>query len=348
MMSLLSTVAILVVIPALSVLYREFIDGRNPVASALLTASICASSFVLWLAITAALPGVSGSRLWLPTAALAALAGFLCSLPVRDATPHSLPALLFALVWTAVIFSPAALLVFFPSALGLPIALSAVDLGGALPVHVAVGSSAIVIALIARRRAVTERPRTGPATWTFVVWGVLLWIGWTFGLAGLELAIDDITSKIVLNAFLAPAAACAAWLIVQRVRLHSTTLDGAVTGLVCGLVAVTPACGYLEPIWAIVVGAIAGFACSSFVLSHLRSTARRTWFLVGVHLLAAAIGLVGLGLFGNGSGFIYTGGTAWTQTQFVGTLVIAVWALVASAVLWPVSRALIGRRKVTL
>ena len=342
-MIVLSTFAILAILPALSVLYREFIHGRTRRSAVLVTVGICAGSAVIWLVVAACVPQVVSSPLWLPAAALAAVAGFLCSLPIRDLTPRTGPAVVYAFVWVLAIYVPAALIVLFPREVGIAAAGSAIDLGGALPVHVTVGASALVVAVFTRKRPNVARTRSRPAARALLLWGVVLWVGWTVGLAGLELAIDDVTPRILLNCLLAPLASLGGWLLIQRMRLHSTSVDGAVTGLVCGLVAVTPACGYLDPLWAIVTGAVAGVSCAAFLLGRLRSPARRSWYLVGVHLVAAAIGLVLLGFFASGYGFIYTGQPGPAQSQVTGTLAVAVWAALLSLALWPIARRLIVR-----
>ncbi|MEJ1230033.1 MAG: hypothetical protein WDM88_04405 [Galbitalea sp.] len=129
-LTVVSSVAILAVVPALSVQYREFLDRTGLRASARLTAIISISSLLIWLAISFFIPTVWTSPLEYPTAALAAVAGFLASLTVRDTTSRPLPAALFSAGWTALVFVPVAIVVLFPASIGIPPTAGPLDLGG--------------------------------------------------------------------------------------------------------------------------------------------------------------------------------------------------------------------------
>jgi Amt family ammonium transporter len=326
------------VIPALSVLYREFLDRAGARSSALLTLSISVGSFALWLVLSLLVPGVATSPLEFPAASLAALSGFLCSLTVRDTVSRPVLSLAFSLVWTAIVFTPIALVVLFPASVGISPTAGPLDLGGALPVHVAVGSGALVILTVARRWTVVDHSHVRPRSWSLLTAGLVIWAGWILGLVGLELEVDDVTPHIVTNVIVAPVLAIIGWLIVQRIRSATTTTIGAIAGLLSGLVAVTAGAAYFTPLWAGVTGAAAGIACSVFVSGWVRATRRHAWFIVGAHLLAAVIGLVMLGLFGSGFGLIYDGQIALLQVQVESVILVFVWAGLVSLVLWLVVR----------
>jgi ammonia channel protein AmtB len=329
------TIAILAVIPALSVLYREFLDRTGLRASSILTIEISLGSMALWLGISACVPGVVASPLEFPTAALAAVGGFLASLTVRDTTSRILPTLLFSLGWTTLVFAPVALLVLYPTDVGLSATAGPLDLGGALPVHVAVGSGALVVLTLARRWAVEDRSHVRPRSWTLLVAGLVIWAGWILGFVGLELGLDSvITPRIIVNSLVAPVAGVVGWLIVQRVGSAATTAFGAVAGLLSGLVSVAAGCAYFTPLWAGVTGLVAGIATSAFVSGRIRRTGRHAWFIVGLHLLAGGIGLLMVGLFGLDLGFIYNGQTTLVEVQFVSILGVVVWGSLVSLGLW--------------
>lgn len=334
-LEVVSSVAILAVIPALSILYREFLDRTGVRASAILTAIISLGSIAVWLIVSFAIPGVASSPLELPTAALAAVAGFLASLTIRDTTSHVLPALLFSLGWTTVVFVPVALIVLFPTTLGFSATAGPLDLAGALPVHVAVGAGALVVLTFARSWTVADRSHVRPRSWLLYLSGVLIWAGWTIGYVGLELGLDAVvTPRIITNAIVAPVLGIIGWLVGQRIRTATTTPIGAVAGLVSGLVAIAPGCAYFTPLWAGLTGAVAGLAGSIFVSGWVRRTGRHAWFIVGAHLLSGIIGLLMIGLFGTGFGFIYDGQTTLVVTQFVSIVAVVAWSTAVSLVLW--------------
>lgn len=338
-LTVVCTVAILAVIPGLSILYREFLDRSGVRSSALLTVTISASCFVMWLLLSLLFTDVAASQLEFPTAALAALSGFLSSLTVRDTTSKRLPAVVYSLGWTVLVFTPVVLLVLYRSAIGLGATDGPLDLGGALPVHVAVGSSALVVLTIARRWAVPDHSHIRPRSWLLLTSGAVIWAGSIFGFVGLELAVDSIvTPRIITNAIVAPVMAMIGWLIVQRIGSATTSAIGAVAGLLSGIVAISAGCAYFTPLWAGVTGVAAGIAASIFVSGRIRKTRRHAWFIVGAHLVAATIGLVMLGLFGTDFGLIYDGQIGLLQTQVVSAVAVVVWAGLVSLLLWTLIR----------
>lgn len=333
------TVALLALIPALSVLYREFLDAGGLRASIVLTLAISIGCVVLWLVVGLLIPPVAHSALYFPVGALAGVGGFLASLTVRDTTSHPLPAVLFSLGWTAFVFVPVAIVVFFPTVVGLGATAGPLDLGGALPVHVAVGSSALVVLTFARRWAVVDRSHKRPRSWTLYLSGLAIWVGWTIGYVSLELGVDQfVTPRIITNSIIAPLLGIVGWLIGQRVTSATTSPIGVIAGLVSGSVAIAAGCAYFSPLWAGITGLAAGLFGAIFVGRRVRRTRRHAWFLVGTHLLAGGIGLFTIGFFGTGFGFIYDGQTTLIETQLVSIVAVAAWSMIVSLVLWLVVR----------
>jgi Amt family ammonium transporter len=337
-LSIVGAIAILAVIPAFSILYRGLLDGvegQGLRASAGLTVVLAAGSMVVWLAVSSVVPGAWASSLELPVAALAAVAGFLASLLVRSATERPLPAILFSLGWTVLVFGPVATVVFFPSSVHLAAGTGPVDLGGALAVSVAVGGGALVILLAGGRQTDVVRPLGRSRARLVPVAGLLLWVGWTVGFLALEGGADAAVSpRILLASIVAPLAGLVGWLLVQRILSATTTLSGAVAGLLAGLVAVSAGAAELSPLWAGVTGLVAGLGCCALVSRMSRHWGGRAWLLVGVHLLAAAIGLAATGLFALGIGFIYDGQPTLLVLQVVSALIVALWSGVVSIGLW--------------
>ncbi|HEY1529625.1 MAG TPA: hypothetical protein VGF80_02320 [Galbitalea sp.] len=334
-LTIVCALAILAVIPGMSIQYREYLDRTGMRASVLLTIVISAGSLLIWLLVSLLIPSVRMSPLEYPTAALAAVAGFLASLTVRDTTSRALPAALFALAWTALVFTPIAIVVLFPTSVGIPLTAGPLDLGGALPVQVAVGAGALVVLTVARKWAVEDRSHVRPRSWLMLGSGLVTWAGWLFGFIGLELTIDSvITPRIILNTLIAPLCAVVGWLIAQRIVSASTTPTGAVAGMFSGVVAISAGAAYFTPLWAGLTGLAAGFAASLFVMRRIRTTRRHAWFLVGAHLISASIGLLMVGIFGLGLGLVYTGQLTLFQIQLVSIVAVVVWSGVVSLLLW--------------
>ncbi|MDQ1545586.1 MAG: ammonium transporter, Amt family [Actinomycetota bacterium] len=334
-LTVVCTLGILAVIPALSVQYREFLDRTGMRSTIALTVMISAGSLLIWLLISLFIPSVWGSPLEYPTAALAAVAGFLASLTVRDTTSRALPAALFALAWTALVFTPIAIVVLFPTSVGIPPTAGPLDLGGALPVQVAVGAGALVVLTVARRWAVEDRSHARPQSWLMLVSGLVTWAGWILGFVGLELSVDSVvTPRIIVNSLIAPLLGIVGWLIAQRITTARTNAGGAVAGLLSGLVAISAGSAYFTPLWAGLTGLLAGIASALFVTRRVKATGRHAWFLVGVHLVAASVGLLMVGIFGLGLGLVYTGQVTLFQVQFVSIVVVVLWSGVISLLLW--------------
>jgi ammonia channel protein AmtB len=334
-LTLVCTIAILAVIPSLSIQYREFLDRTGLRASVGLTVLISTSSLLIWILISLAIPTVWASPLEYPTAALAAVAGFLASLTVRDTTSHPLPAILFAMGWTALVFVPVAILVLFPTSVGIPLTAGPLDLGGALPVQVAVGAGALVVLTVARRWAVEDRSHVRPRSWLLLISGLVTWAGWLLGFVGLELTVDNvITPRIIENSLIAPVLGVVGWLIAQRIASATTNATGAVAGLVSGLVAISAGSAYFTPLWAALTGLLAGIASSLFVTRRVKATGRHAWFLVGAHLIAASIGLLMVGIFGLGLGLVYNGQLTLFQIQFESIVIVVLWSGIVSVLLW--------------
>jgi ammonium transporter, Amt family len=334
-LTIVCAVAILAVIPALSIQYREFLDRTGVRPSIALTVLISTSSLLIWILVSLFIPSVRASPLEYPTAALAAVAGFLASLTVRDTTSHPLPAVLFSMGWTALVFVPVAIVVLFPTSVGIPITAGPLDLGGALPVQVAVGAGALVVLTFARRWAVEDRSHVRPRSWLLLISGLVIWAGWLLGFVGLELTVDSvITPRIIINSLVAPVLGVIGWLIAQRIASATTNATGAVAGLFSGLVAISAGSAYFTPLWAGLTGLVAGLVSSLFVTRRVRATGRHAWFLVGAHLIAASVGLLMVGIFGLGLGLVYDGQLTLLQVQLASIVVVVLWSGIVSLVLW--------------
>ena len=147
----------------------------------------------------------------------------------------------------------------------------------------------------------------------------LLWFGWFGFNAGSELGVDGVTALAFVNTQVATAAAVLGWIIVEWIRDKQPTLVGASSGAIAGLVAITPACGFIAPWAAVLLGLIAGIVCALAVGLKYRLGYDDSLDVVGVHFVGGWIGSLWLGLFADSSlnGYI-TDVVGATDGLFVG------------------------------
>jgi Amt family ammonium transporter len=183
----------------------------------------------------------------------------------------------------------------------------------------------------------------------FVALGAgLLWFGWFGFNAGSELTADPTTAVAFVNTQVATAAALLGWILVEWLRDGKPTLVGASSGAVAGLVAITPACGFISPFWAIVLGIVAGAACSLAVAVKYKLGFDDSLDVVAVHFLGGWIGSLSLGFFANDfvnsaitdpkllgsqNGLVYGGGGGQLLAQFEGSAVVSVYSFAIAAIL---------------
>src|SRR5215213_124881 len=179
--------------------------------------------------------------------------------------------MIFAAVWAVLVYFPVAHWVFAfdgvvtENSVGGWIAnkLHALDFAGGTAVHINAGAAALAVAIVLGKRIGWPRENMRPHNVPFVALGAgLLWFGWFGFNAGSELTVDSTTAVAFVNTQVATAAALLGWIIVERLRDGRPTLVGASSGAVAGLVAITPACGFIAPLPAAVLGIIAGIVCA--------------------------------------------------------------------------------------
>lgn len=331
-----SVAAILVVLVSLAIVDARMLPAAPWRRSVLLSLGCAATGSLAWVVVAPLIAPEAVGTLFAPIAALAGVAAYLATIAVRAGGASAGVAVAFALVWSCVVFVPTAVLTFAPYAASWPVAIAPVDHGGSLAVNVSAGAAALGVLLLGGRRlrTATLDRRTGLAAM------VALTVGWIAWLVGAELAIDDVTPGIVLNGLIGGLGGVAGWLVVQRLSHRSTTLPAVAAGLVSGLVAVTAGAPLFTPVSAAAAGILAGGAACIFTLRRVAVTRRQQWFVVGSHLVAAAVGIVVLGLLATGTGFLFTGSLALIINQVVGTVLVCAYSTVVALLLWLVLRAL--------
>lgn len=263
---------------------------------------------------------------------------------------------LFVAVWSVVVYAPLAHMVWGGEGSLVGGIIGALDFAGGDVVHISSGLTGLVLCLfLGARRGFglkTYRPHNVP----FVALGAgLLWFGWMGFNGGSAFAASDVAGLAVLNTVAASAAGLSAWLVVERVRTGKATLVGACTGLVAGLVVVTPGAGYVEPWAAVVMGVVVSPVCY-FMISHLKARLGYDDALdaFGCHGVGGVLGGLLTGIFclpelspsGLG-GLLYTGSPELLVRQALGIVVtIVIVGVLDLAIVLAVRAAFHGRLRV--
>ncbi|MEU0518705.1 ammonium transporter [Streptosporangium sp. NPDC006007] len=247
---------------------------------------------------------------------------------------------LFTVVWVTVVYLPVAHWVWGG---GWLFSLGIEDFAGGTVVHINAGAAALALALVLGRRAGWGREPTRPHNLPLVLLGAgLLWFGWFGFNAGSELAVDGTAGLAFMNTQIAAAAAAGAWLLVEKMRDGHATSLGVASGAVAGLVAITPACGFVDPWAALVIGAVAGSVCACAVGLKYRLGFDDSLDVVGVHLVGGVLGAVSLGFLAahpfleqQSTGLLYGGGVGQLGPQVLGPVAVGVYSF---AVTWVIAK----------
>ncbi len=257
--------------------------------------------------------------------------------------------LVFAGIWATVVYFPVAHWVFAfdgvtagPDSLGGWIAndLKAIDFAGGTAVHINAGAAGLALAIVMGKRIGFNKERMRPHNLTLVMLGAgLLWFGWFGFNAGSAVGANGIAAVAWVNTMVATATASLAWLLVERIRDgHATSLGGA-SGIVAGLVAITPACSSVSPIGAIAVGAVAGVLCALAVPLKYRLGYDDSLDVVGVHLIGGLVGTLMIGLVATAEapaavdGLLYGGGLSQLGKQAVAAGAVLAFSFILSLII---------------
>ena len=243
--------------------------------------------------------------------------------------------MLFATLWVTLAYFPMAHMVWGGGLLSGdgPIAAltgtAPIDFAGGTVVHINAGMAALVIALVIGTRRQFGKEQVRPHSLPLIMLGSgLLFFGWFGFNAGSAFTADGLAGMAWVNTTTATGAAMLGWMLYEQITEKHATSLGAASGVVAGLVAVTPAAGALNPVGAIVLGLIAGFACAAAVSLKYRFGFDDSLDVVGVHLVGGLVGTVAIGFLATEGGLLFGGGVALLITQ----VLIALVALVFSGV----------------
>ncbi len=266
----------------------------------------------------------------------------------------------FVPVWLTIVYAPVAHWVFAfdrGSARGGWIAnrLGALDFAGGTVVEISAGGSALALALIVGKRVGWKRDPMRPHNLPSVLLGAgLLWFGWMGFNAGSALGANQLAGLAMINTVGAGAAAMLGWIVVEVRRDGKGTSFGAASGIVAGLVAITPSCGSISPLGSLVVGAVAGAVCAFAIGFKFKLGYDDSLDVVGVHLVGGIIGTLLIGFLATGTavkllgfggaGLFYGGGLGQLGKQFVAVVVVLAYAFVCTYVIGTVIDRVIGLR----
>lgn len=259
----------------------------------------------------------------------------------------------FIAAWSLVVYAPLAHMVWGGDGSLIGGIIGALDFAGGDVVHISSGLTGLVlcIALGARKGfgIKSYRPHNVP----FVALGAgLLWLGWFGFNGGSAFAADGIAALVILNTVVSSAAGLTSWMVVERIATGKPTLVGACTGLVAGLVVVTPSAGFVEPWAAVIMGLVVSPVCY-LAISHMKTKFGYDDALdaFGCHGIGGILGGILTGIFcvpelswTEYGGLIYTGDASLLVSQLLGIAVTVALVLVADVVLIAIVRAIFGGR----
>lgn len=212
--------------------------------------------------------------------------------------------------------------------------LGVIDFAGGTAVHINAGAAALALALVLGKRVGFSKGAHVPHNPPFVLLGAgLLWFGWFGFNAGSELAADGVAALAFVNTIAAPAAALLAWLVVEKIKDGKPTSVGAASGAVAGLVAITPACAALDPIWAILLGVIAGAVCALAIDLKFKWGFDDSLDVVGIHLVGGLIGTLYIGFFANGTGLFMGGDGTQLLVQAIAAFAVLLYSFTLAYVI---------------
>lgn len=264
--------------------------------------------------------------------------------------------LAFITIWVLLIYAPLAHMVWGGEGSLIGDIIGALDFAGGDVVHISSGLTGLVLCLLLGKRrgfgAIAHRPHNVP----FVVLGAtLLWFGWFGFNGGSEFAADGIAALAVLNTVVASGAAMISWMIVETAKTGKPTLVGAATGLVAGLVVITPAAGFVEPWAAIVMGLIVSPICY-FAISFCKAKIGYDDALdaFGCHCVGGIVGGILTGIFcvpelswTEFGGLLYTGDPTLLGAQVAGILITILFVAIGALIIGLVVKAIFGGLRVS-
>jgi Amt family ammonium transporter len=255
----------------------------------------------------------------------------------------------FSLLWATLVYDPLAHWVWGVG--GFLRNMGALDFAGGTVVHISAGISALVAVLIMGKRVGFGKVPMAPHNLPFAVVGAaMLWVGWFGFNAGSALGANGLASSAFMATHTAASMAALGWMIAEWMRTGKPTMLGAASGAVAGLVAITPASGFVTPLAAVVIGLAAGVVCYSACLLKSKFGYDDSLDVVGVHGVGGILGAILTGVLASkainpagNDGLLY-GNPSLVVTQLIAVGVTVLFAAAGSAVILLALKAIMGLR----
>lgn len=376
---LISAALVMLMLPGLAFFYSGLVRAKNVLATALQSFFALAIVSVLWVLVAYSLAfgpdinGLIGDLSYIgfhgvgqdPNPALAATVPHLAFAVFQLFFAAITPALitgafaermkfsafaLFTSLWLLLIYAPLAHWVWAPG--GWIRGLGALDFAGGTVVHISAGFAALAAALVIGKRKGISKDGVTPHNLPFTMLGAgLLWFGWFGFNAGSALTAGGLASTAFVTTNVATGAAMLGWALVDWIRQRRVTSLGAVSGAVAGLVAITPAAGFVSPLSAILLGLVAGIVCAYAVGLKTKLGFDDALDVVGVHGVGGIVGALSLGFLANtavnsagANGLFHGGGLTLLGHQAIAVGAAVAFAFCASWVLLKLIDMTIGLR----
>lgn len=215
------------------------------------------------------------------------------------------------------------------------------DFAGGTAVHINAGAAGLALAIVLGRRIGWRKESMRPHSMPLVLVGAgLLWFGWFGFNAGSALGANGVAALALLNTQVAAAAAALGWLLVEKIRDGHPTSLGVASGVVAGLVAITPACAFVAPWAAVLIGLFAGIFCALAVGLKYLFNFDDSLDVVGVHLIGGLWGCLSIGFFGSSAinslgldGLFYGGGATLLGKQAFGAFFVLTYSFIATLII---------------
>ena len=256
---------------------------------------------------------------------------------------------IFVALWVTIVYFPVAHWVFaFGNKVGDTVtgagflaARGVQDFAGGTAVHINAGAAGLALAIVLGRRIGWQRTPMRPHSLPLVLLGAgLLWFGWFGFNAGSALGANGIAGLAFINTQVATAGALLGWIVTEKIRDGHPSSLGAASGAVAGLVAITPACAFVAPWAAVVIGFLAGAICALAVGLKYKFGYDDALDVVGVHLVGGIVGSLAIGFFGSSAvnsigldGLFYGGGTALLAKQALGVGLVMAYSFVMTLII---------------
>jgi len=373
---LLSAALVLFMTPGLALFYGGMVRSKNVLATIMQSFMVIGLVTVVWvlwgysLAFGPDINGFIGDLSWcgLKDVGLSPNEAYASTIPHQDfmifkgmfaiITPALISGafaerlkfstfVIFILLWSTLVYTPVAHWVW--GAGGWLGSLGALDFAGGTVVHISSGASALAAVLLIPRRKGYGQEQFTPHNLPMTISGAaILWFGWFGFNAGSALASNGLAAAAFVNTHVAAAAAAVSWIVVEWLHRKKPTTLGAASGAVAGLVAITPAAGFVSPVAALIIGALAGAICYEGVLGKARLGYDDSLDVVGNHGLGGTWGALATGLFAStavnphGADGLFFGNPAQLWTQLISVAATIVYAFVMTLVIFKFLDVLLG------